>query len=159
MECNGTRKFDEAVAGEAAVSSCIRQALPLPSVLNLPRTTQLVCIHTSVSPPATTSVRVCVCVCRAVDKVHPLLAFPLDNFLEEVHVHLSVQVAHALDSLNQRRGERRILHRLFQWPSTRGQCQPRRQILGLCSHLEETSCDALPVAGPGRAWKSHSSRV
>jgi hypothetical protein len=25
MECNGTRQFDEAVAGEAAVSSCMRQ--------------------------------------------------------------------------------------------------------------------------------------
>jgi hypothetical protein len=64
MESNGTRKFDEAVAGEA--DSRIRQALPPPSELNLPRTTQLVRMHTSVSPPATTSVCVCVCVpgCR-----------------------------------------------------------------------------------------------
>ena len=134
MECNGTRKFDEAVAGEAAVSSCIRQALPLPSVLNLPRTTQLVCIHTSVSPPATTSVRVCVCVCRAVDKVHPLLASPLDNCLEEVHVHLSVQVAHALDSLNQRRGERRILQSLFHCALPRVVNANRAVRFWVCAH-------------------------
>jgi hypothetical protein len=143
MECNGTRKFDEAVAGEAAVSSCIRQALPLPSVLNLPRTTQLVCIHTSVSPPATTSVRVCVCVCRAVDKVHPLLALPPDNVLEEVHVHLSVQAAHTLDSLNQRRGERRILHRLFQCALPRVVNANRAVRFWVCAHT----------------WKRHPAKL
>ena len=44
--------------------TCMGNALPLPSGVHLPRTTQLVCIHTSVSPPATTCVCVCVlCVC------------------------------------------------------------------------------------------------
>jgi hypothetical protein len=132
MECNGTRKFDEAVAGEA--DSCIRQALPLPSVLNSPLTTQLVCIHTPFSPPATTSVCVCVCVCRAVDKVHPLLAFSLDNVLEEVHVHLSVQVAHTVDSLNQRRGERRILQSLFQCALPRVVNANRAVRFWVCAH-------------------------
>ena len=61
MECNGTRKFDEAVAGEA--DSCIRQALPLPSVLNLPLTTQLVCIHPYVCLSARNYFCACVCVC------------------------------------------------------------------------------------------------
>jgi hypothetical protein len=73
MECNGTRQFDEAVAGEAAVSSCMRQLSTLVSGTPCPSHPCFTCLvqlnlcasmRLSLCPQLTTCVCVCVCVCH-----------------------------------------------------------------------------------------------